>query len=162
MTTTVKVKRSEIKTFINTTPATTATYKLIGDGVTSGKINYNPKTTDETYIHQDSASISVDSYAPVMPVEMIAKNGEDVFEFVDGLRKARAVLSAAETDIVNVWLYETAVSGAYPAEKQSVSIQIDDFGGDGGVAARINYTINYIGNAVLGTFNPTTATFTAS
>ena len=160
--TVTRVKRSEIKTFLNTTPSSTATYKLIGDGVTTGKINYNPKTTDETYIHQDSASISVDSYAPVMPIEATAKNGDDVFEYVDSLRKARAVLSAAETDIINVWLYETVTAGAYPAEKQVVSIQIDDFGGDGGVAAKISYTINFIGNATLGTFNPTTSTFTAS
>ncbi len=155
-----KVKRSEIKTFMNTTPATTATYKLIGDGVTTGKINYNPKTTDETYITDDSATISIDSYAPTMPIEATAKNGDDVFEYVDGLRKARAVLADAETDIVNVWLYETATLGEYPAEKQSCSVQIDDFGGDGGTAAKINYTINFMGGAVLGTFNPTSKAFT--
>lgn len=158
--TATKIKRSEFKTFMNIAPSSTASYKLIGDGVTTGKINYNPKTTDETYIDQDSASISVDSYAPVMPIEATAKNGDDVFEFVDALRKARAVLSAAETNIINVWLYETATLGEYPAEKQSISIQIDDFGGDGGVAAKINYTMNFIGAAVLGTFNPTTKAFT--
>ena len=160
--TNAKVKRSEFKTFMNTTPATSATYKLIGTGVNSGKINYNPKTNEETDIDQDSASISVESYAPTLPIEAIAVNGDDVFEFVDGLRKSRAVLSAAETDIVNVWLYETPTSGAYPAEKQPVSIQIDDFGGDGGQAVKINYTINFLGSPTLGTFNPTTKTFTAS
>ena len=69
----------------------------------------------------------------------------------------------AETTIVNVWLYETAVSpGVYPAEQQAVSIQIDDFGGDGGQAAKVNYTINYIGDPVVGTFTVATSTFTAS
>ncbi|MBV5322618.1 MAG: hypothetical protein JZU60_02135 [Ilumatobacteraceae bacterium] len=160
--TVVKIKRSEVKSFLNTTPSTTATYSLIGDGVTTGKINMNPKTTEETYIHEDSASISIDSYAPVMPIESTAKNGDPVFEYVDGLRKARAVLDDAETDVVNVWLYETATLNEYPAEKQPVSIQIDDFGGDGGVAAKINYTLNYIGPSVLGTFNPTTKVFTAN
>lgn len=157
---TAKIKRSEFATFMNTTPSTTATYKLIGDGVKTSKINYNPKTTEETYIHQDSATISIDSYAPVMPIESTAKTGDDVFEYIDTLRKARAVLADAETDVVNVWLYETATLGEYPAEKQSVSIQIDDFGGDGGAAATINYTVNYIGDAVLGTFNPTSKVFT--
>ena len=155
-----KIKRSEVKTFLNTTPLTTATYKLLGDGVTSGKIDMGPKTTEETYIHQDNASISVDSYAPTMKIEQTAKNGDDVFEFVDALRKARAVLGDAETDIVNVWLYETATLGEYPAEKQNVSIQIDEFGGDGGEPTKINYTINYVGDPVLGTFNPTTKVFT--
>ena len=155
-----KIKRSEVKTFMNVVPGGTASYKLVGDGVTTGTINYNPVSTSETYIHEDSASISIDSYAPTLPIEASAKAGDDVFEFVDGLRKARAVLAAAETDIVNVWLYETPTSGEYPAEKQSCSIQIDSFGGDGGVAAKINYTINFIGDAVLGTFNPTTFAFT--
>ncbi|MDD2921473.1 MAG: hypothetical protein PHQ36_04235 [Anaerolineales bacterium] len=155
-----KIKRSQFKTFLNVNPGAVATYALIGDGVKSSKINYNPKTSEETYIHEDNANISVDSYAPVMPVEQTAKAGDDVFEFVDALRKARAVLADAETDIVNVWLYETPSLGEYPAEKQPVSIQIDDFGGDGGVATNINYTINYLGNPITGTFNPTSGAFT--
>jgi hypothetical protein len=157
-----KIKRSEIQTFLDTTPSTTATYVLIGDGVTSGKIAYNPKTTDETYISNDSASISVDSYAPTMPVEQTAISNDDAFEYIDGLRIARAVLDAAETHIVNVWMYESGGPTAYPAEQQHVSIQIDDFGGDGGSAAKINYTINYIGDPIPGTFNASTKTFTPS
>lgn len=157
-----KVKRSQIMTFIDTTPASTATWSLLGQGVVSGKIAYNPKTTEETYIDADNASTSIDSYAPTMPVEQTAIAGNDVYDFVDGLRQARATGTDAETEIVNVWAYETAVSGAYPAEKQGVSIQFDDFGGDGGTSAKFNYTINYVGDPILGTFNPTTKTFTAS
>jgi hypothetical protein len=97
-----------------------------------------------------------------MPIEATAKSGDDVFDFVDGLRIARAVLDAAETTIVNVWLYETPTGTAYPAEQQAVSIQIDDFGGDGGVAAKINYTINFIGDPVAGSFDTADNTFTAS
>ncbi len=158
--TTAKVKRSQIATFLNTTPSTTPTYGLIGEGVTSGKIDYGPETSDETYIHQDSGATEVESYKPKMPVEATAINGDSVFEFVDSLRKNRAVLDAAHTDIVNVWLYETATAGEYPAEKQEVSIQIDDFGGDGGKAAKISYTINYVGDPVKGTFDPALLEFT--
>jgi hypothetical protein len=155
-----KVKRSEVKSFMNVAPSSTASYKLIGDGVTTGTINYNPEVVTETYIHEDSANTFIERYAPTLPIEATAKNGDDVFEFVDGLRKSRAVLDDAETDIVNVWLYESATLGEYPAEKQPVSIQVDSFGGDGGTSAKINYTINFLGDAVLGTFNPTTSTFT--
>ncbi len=159
---TAKIKSSQIKMFMNTTPAAAATYSLIGDGVKSLKVSYNPKTTEETYVHQDNASISVDSYAPTVPVEMTAKAGDASFEFIDSLRKARAVLADAETDVVSVWLYETPALGEYPAEKQSVSIQIDDMTIEGGVPVKINYTINYIGDPVLGTFNPTTNAFTSA
>jgi hypothetical protein len=156
------VKRSQIQTFLNITPESTATYALIGDGVTTGKIAYNPKILEENYIHEDSATKQVESYAPSMPVEATAKSGDDVFEFIDTLRRARAVLADAETDIVNVWMYETGGPTAYPAEQQTVAIQIDDFGGEGGAAAKINYTINYVGEAVVGTFNASTKVFTAS
>lgn len=157
-----KIKRSEVMTFMDTTPSSTATYKLIGDGVTTGAIGYNPKTTEETYIHEDSATITVESYAPTMAVEAVAVSGDEVFDFIDGLRVARATLDAAETSIVNVWAYESGGPTAYPAEQQEVSIQIDEFGGDGGTAVKINYTINFIGDPVVGTFNASTAAFTAS
>lgn len=157
-----KIKRSEVMTFMDITPSSTATYKLIGDGVTSGAIGYNPKTTEETYIHEDSATITVESYAPTMPVEAVAVSGDSVFDFIDGLRVARATLDDAETTIVNVWAYESGGPTAYPAEKQDVSIQIDEFGGDGGTAVKINYTINFVGDPVVGTFNANTSVFTES
>ena len=43
---------------------------------------------------------------------------------------------------------------------RSVSIQVDSFGGDGGTAVKLNYTVNFIGDPVVGTFNPTTKVFT--
>jgi hypothetical protein len=60
--------------FLNTTPSSTATYNLLGDGIATGKINMNPKTTEEQYIHEDSATTTVDGYSPNMPIKQIAKN----------------------------------------------------------------------------------------
>jgi hypothetical protein len=158
-----KIKRSQFKTFMDITPSgMTRDYELIGDGVTTGTIQYNPEATTETYIHEDSGTTFIERYAPNMPIEAAAVAGDDVFEFVDALRKERATLADAETTIVNVWLYEAPESGEYPAEQQVVSVQVDSFGGDGGTTARINYTINYVGEAVEGTFDPITKTFTAA
>ncbi len=157
-----KVKRSQFKTFLNTGTVAAPVWSLIGDGVTTGAINYNPQTVEETYIHQDSGNTEVESYKPNMPIEATAIKGDAAFDFVDAIRKARKILSDAHAEIVNVWLYETEVTGAWPAERQTVGIQVDDFGGDGGQAAKINFTINYLGDPVAGTFNPTTSTFTAS
>ena len=70
------------------------------------------------------------------------------------------MLDDARTEICLVYLYETETSGAYPAEKNVCSIQIDDFGGDGGGSNVINFTINFVGDAVQGTFNPATKAFT--
>jgi hypothetical protein len=157
---TAKVKRSQFRTFIDTDPGY-EDWALIGDGVTSAEIAYNPEVAEETYIHQDSGSAEVEGYKPNMAIEAQAINGDDVFEYVDGLRKARAVLDDAHTQIVNVWMYDDASEGAYPAELQDVAISVNTMGGDGGASTKLNYTIHFRGDPVSGTFNPTTLTWTA-
>lgn len=155
-----KIKRSEILTYIDTTGS--EGYELLGVGVINGTISYNPNVLTETYIHEDSASISVESYAPNMPVEITMDDTDLVCEYLDGLRKARAVLSDCETTIVNVWNYESGGPTAAPAEQQAVSIQIDSVGGEGGTAVKLAVTINYQGDPVVGTFNISTSAFSAS
>jgi hypothetical protein len=157
-----KVKRSNVATFINVNPTGTANYQLAGDGITTAIINYNPKTNEEQYISQDTATITLDSYAPAFPMEMTAVEGDNVFEYVEALRKARSVGSDAETQIVNVWKYETLISGSmYPAEKQTVSVAIENFGGDGGKNVQLKFSLNYQGNQTLGHFHVASGTFLA-
>ena len=157
-----KIKRSQVQSFLQTATSPSVVLSRIGDGVTTGTINYNPETSSETYIHENGATTDVEKYAPTLPVEATCVAGDAVFEFIDGLRKSRAVLDAARTYLVNVWLYETpSNTDQYPAEKQEVSIQIDSFGGDGGVANKINYTINFIGDPVTGKYDVSDGTFTA-
>jgi len=157
---TSKIKRSLVKTFLNTGTVLAPVWVLIGDGIVTGKIAYNPKVTKETYISEDSATTSVDSYAPHMPIECTCKIGDDAFTYLDAKRYGRSIAANAETEIVNVWLYKTPALGFYYAEKQAVAIEFDDFGGEGGSNVKINYTINYLGNPVYGAFNPTpTAAF---
>lgn len=158
----MSIKRSLFAIFLNTGTTQTPVYSLMGEGITSQVVNYNPQTSEETYIHQDSGTTEIESYRPTIPTPQTAVKGDAVFEFIDSLRKNRAVLADAHSDVVMVELYGTATSGSYPAQKNTCSIQIDDFGGDGGTKLAINYTINLIGDPVDGTFNPTTKTFTAS
>jgi hypothetical protein len=158
-----RVKRSQIATYVNATSVATTSgtvYSLLGVGVASAAANMNPKTTEETYIHQDTATISLDAYAPTLPVEMTAYTEDAVFTWLDGLRVSRAVGSAAETHIIEVRLYQTSAASAYPATKQQVSVQVDNaLGGDGGTPAKVSFTFNYMGDPVQGSFNPTTKVF---
>jgi hypothetical protein len=157
-----KIKRSDVKHFLNTGTTETPVWSLIGEGVTTGAIEYNPQTVEEIYIHQDSGTTLIESYKPTMPVEATAVAGDAAFDYIDGLRQTRAVLDEAKGEVVNVWLYETETTGTWPAEKQAVNISIESFGGDGGKSAKVNYTLNYVGDPVIGTFNPTTKTFVAT
>lgn len=161
-----KVKRSDFATFLNVTPSATATYARMGRGITSQQIAYNPATTNETYIHEDSASTSVDSYAPTIATPQTCYAGDTVFDYIDGLRQKRVVGAACETDILLVYIYDSTTSESgttYAAEKQKVAIQIDDFGGDGGASTVINYTLNFVGDATVGsvTISDGVPTFTA-
>lgn len=156
-----KIKRSKIAVFLNTGTGSTTKYALIGDGVTEQTIAYNPQTSDETYVSQDSATVEVESYKLNIPTPMTAISGDEVFEYVDGLRIGRKILSDAVTDCVIVYLYKTATAGKYTAEKNKCSVQIDDFGGAGGESAKLSFTLNLQGDPVPGTFDPVTKAFTA-
>lgn len=158
-----KIKRSLFATFIDVDPGY-EDWGLVGDGVVAATIEYNPEISEEVYIHQDSATAEIERYGPKMPLEAVAIKGDDTFDYVDGLRINRAVLNDAHTQVVNVWLYKpvTGQQNKYEAELQDVTISIESFGGDGGVANRINYTIHYRGDPVQGKFDVDALTFTAN
>lgn len=156
-----KIKRSKFAVFLNTaTTKTTPVWSLVGDGISEMSIAYNPQTSEVTYVNQNSGTTSVESYKPTIAAPMTAIAGDEVFEYVDGLRMKRAVLDECITDCLLVYLYKDGEMGAYPAERNMCSVQIDDFGGVGGETAKLNFTVNLQGDAVSGTFNPTTKAFT--
>lgn len=146
-----KVKRSEFATFLNTTPASTETWSRMGKGITGQTLAYNPTVNTNQFIDEDSGTSELEAYAPNIPTPQNAIVGDAVFDYVDSLRKTRALGSDAETDLLMVYIYDKDADDAYTAEKQRVVISIDDFGGDGGNPVVINYTVNFVGDAEMGT-----------
>lgn len=153
-------KRSAFKMFMNTTPGSTADYNIIGPGVTELSIAYNPQTSTEQYIHEDTATTEMTGYQPNAPVTAQAVKGDPTFEFVNEMRKNLPIGSDAHTDVVLVDLFGKQTGGAYEATKQPVSIQIDSYGGSASDPLSIGYTINWRGAGTQGSFNPDTRTFT--
>ena len=145
-----KIKRSLWQNFLDVTPGETQpTYKRIGKGITSQKISYNPQTTTEQYIDEDNSTTSVDGYQPSLDGTQTAFKGDGVFEFIDGLRKKRALGKDLETTIISVNLYDESSSGTYSAEKNKAVIQLGDFGGENNI--QITYTIALNGDPTPGT-----------
>lgn len=154
-----KTQRNALLTYINVTPGTsTPTYELLGYGITEMSISYNPQTGEETYIHESSASTEVIGYQPTAATTAQVYAGDPAFEFLDGLRMSRALLGDAQTDIINYYSY---MEGSANAEKQTVSIQFDEFGGAGGESLGFSYTLNYMGDPVLGSWDVENRGFTA-
>lgn len=146
-----KIKRSEFATFMNTTPSgVSPNWARMGKGITSQKITYNPVTTSETYIDEDNATNSVESYAPTLDGTQTCYKGEPIFTFLDGLRQGRKTGADLETDIVLVNIYDKQTDNSYSAEKNHVVIQLGDFGGDGGGTVQMTYTIALSGDPVQG------------
>lgn len=154
-------KRSAFLLFLNTTPKeTTGTYGLVGDGVTELTISYNPQTSTEQYIHQDTANTELTGYQPNAPVTSQVVKGDPAFEYINDMRQSLPIGSDAHTDIVMMDAFDTATSGKYPATRQPVSIQIDSYGGAASDPLSIGYTINWRGSGEKGAFDPGTKTFT--
>lgn len=161
-TTIKKIKRSEFAAFLNTAPTSTAVYSRMGKGITGQTISYNPTVNTEQYIDEDSATNSLDAYAPSINTPQTCYAGEPVFEFVDGLRRKRAIGADAETDIVLVYIYSQngETPGKYDAEKCKCVISIEDFGGDAGNPVSITYTVSLNGDPTIGTATITGGTMT--
>jgi len=161
---TTKLKRKLQAIFMNTTPkGETETYSLVGVNVSDLSIAYNPQTVTEQDIVSDTAQIEVTGYQPNAAITQQATKGDPVYDFINTLRRNRAILQDAHTDIVLVDLYELKdeeTPDVYVAEKQGVSIQIDTYGGAGTEPLSIGYTINFRGDAVKGSFNASTKIFT--
>ena len=153
-------KRSAFLLFINTAPNGPAShYALIGDGVTELSIAYNPQTSTEQYIHQDTANTELTGYQPNAPVTAQVVKGNPAFEFINHMRVNLPIGSDARTDVVLVDLFEDSSGSSFPAIKQPVSIQIDSYGGAAADPLSISYTINWCGQGVQGFFNPDSRSF---
>lgn len=159
--TSTTIKRSQFATYLDKDPGY-QDFVLIGEGVVESAMEMNPNVTNEQYIHEDSGNAEVESYAPSQPVQMVAKNGDDVFEFIENLRRTQAVLDDAHTQVVQVYLYETPTGTEYAATLYDVAIAVESKGGAGGNKVEIPFTIHFRGDPTQGTFDTSTLAFSAT
>lgn len=159
------IKRSQIQAFLNTAGKGEApTYKIVGNYMPTGAYDYNPQTTTETYIVNDNATSTLDSYQIAFDGEMKCAKGDAVFDYIDGLRYTVAVGDDAVSEVVLVDTYEQkGSSGGYRAQKFACTVSINSFGGDGGQIATISFNIAVNGDPVQGTatISAGTCSFTA-
>jgi len=144
------IKRTDIVDFIDTTPtAIEPTWVIVGDGMTTGTWTYEASETSETYIIHDSATTTIDNYNVSLDGEMKCKKGDGAFDFIDGLRKSRAIGDAAKTHVLSIYKYDVT-GDEYAAELSDATISISSFGGDGGATPTIGFTIAKNGDPTLG------------
>lgn len=154
-------KREKLVHYLNIGSATTASYELLGDGITSLTEEFNPTTNTKQYINQANGSTSVDSYAPSIDVEREHIHGDALQNWWDEKVKLLPTGSDAETDYVRINLFNTtSTSNVYSAVKRKCTFAFNSIGGDAGSDWMDSMTLGGVGDGIQGTFNVQTKTFT--
>ena len=108
------------------------------------------------------SSILISGYEKTAAVEpFYAQSGSKLFERLQEIIDGDLVLDELKAEVVDVKLWEADETGAYPAVKEAVFLEVTSYGGDT-TGYQIPFTIHYTGEKVKGTFNVTTKTFTAA
>lgn len=157
-----KIKRELFKTFINCTPSgETPAYQLLGDDLEELNIEMSANVTRQANILGEN-SITIDRYEKTASVEPYkADSGTPLFTFLKGIIDDEKTLDDLKTDVVHVDVFGTETTGAYPAYKEEVFIEVTSYGGNT-EGFQIPFNIHFTGKRTKGTFNPTTKAFVAA
>ena len=151
-----KNKRSQYQKFLDITPSSSASWKVIGIGITEANMEYNPQVDTEQWIIEDTARSDHTGNQKQIAVTQKCYKGDPEFEFINaGRDKTNYVSHILEIDTWNGNL------GNYPAKKSDCLITVTSYSG-----AQIEYTIYINGDPKEGTatisdgepnFTPTTS-----
>lgn len=150
-----KIDRDEgLLTFLDVTPDSTATYKVLGIGITDYGISYNPQVDSEKWIIEKNARQVHSSNEKQGSVSQTAYKGDPVFEFVaDGRDKLNYT-----THILDVDVWDGTESGGTitaPAKLSDGMVAVTQYMSETGT---IEYDLYYLGDATEGTATINTST----
>lgn len=155
--------REKLMHFLNIGENGQEKYVLLGDGIASLTEEFNPEAEVKYYINKVSGSNRVKSYAPSISVEKEYVVDEELQEWINKKIKLLPTGAEAEADYIRINILEGAgEDGSYTAVKRPCTYQFDSIGGDAGNVIMNNMTLTGNGDAVQGTFNVATKTFTTA
>ena len=136
-----KLKRSQFLKFMDTTPNSTATWKVVGIGVNEASIEYNPQVETEKWIIEDTARSDHSSNQKQLSITQRCYKNDPEFEFINaGRDKLNYTSHILEID---TW---DKVGTSYKAKQSDCLITITSYSGE-----EIEYTIYFNGDPVDGT-----------
>ena len=135
-----KNKRSQYQKFLDITPSSTASWKIIGIGISEASVEYNPQVDTEQWIIEDSARNDHTGNQKQLSVTQKCYKGDPEFEFINtGRDKLNYVSHILEIDTWN------GTGGSYPSKKSDCLITVTSYSGE-----EIEYTIYFNGDPVEG------------
>ena len=136
-----KIKRSQYQKFLDITPSSTATWKVIGIGISEANVDYGAQVDTEKWIIEDTARNDHTSNQKQLSVTQKCYKGDPEFEFINsGRDKLNYTSHILEID---TWGGST---GNYPAKKSDCLITVTSYSGE-----QIEYTIYFNGDPIEGT-----------
>lgn len=150
-----KVTREQIASYLDTTPATTPTWAIIGVGVTSYGQAYNPQITTEKWIINKNATSNLDSYQIQGDVSQKVYKDDPCFEYINELRRSAGIGSEVATHILDIDIYDEVSTGVYHATQYDCIVAITNYMAEDAV---IEYSIYYNGDPTVGTATITDGT----
>lgn len=152
--------REKLMHFFNIGSATTPSYVLLGDGITSLTEEFNPESDTKQYINQANGTTVIKSYTPSISVEKEYIKDDLLQAWMDTKIKDLPTGSSAESDYIRLNVFDTtSTESVYHAVKRKCTYQFDSIGGDAGSELMNNMTLGGVGDGIKGTFNVTTKTF---
>ena len=108
------------------------------------------------------SSVLISGYEKTAAVEpFYAQPGSALFNRLQEIIDGDLVLDDLKAEVVDVKLWEADETGAYPAVKEAVFLEVTSYGGDT-TGYQIPFTLHYTGERTKGTFNVSTKVFTAA
>ena len=136
-----KIKRSQYMKFLDTTPSSSYTWKVIGIGITEANVEYSPQVDTEKWIIEDTARSDHSSNQKQISVTQKCYKGDPEFAFIEaGRDKLNYTSHILEVDMWNV------VNSSYKAKLSDCLITITSYSGE-----EIEYTIYFNGDPTEGT-----------
>ncbi|WP_462408066.1 hypothetical protein [Gemmiger formicilis] len=160
----MKIERKYMAHYLNTVFAgdtSTAAYVRLGKDLEEYSPELSANVEKKSNIMGET-SVTIDSYQKQGEVApYYAEKDDPLFTKLQAIIDGDLVLDDLKTDIVEVKLWETESSGAYPAVKEECYVEVSSYGGDT-TGYQIPFNVHYTGVKTTGTFNVSTKTFTAS
>lgn len=146
---------------MNTGTVAVPVYNLMNLGITNLSISKNPTYLEEGYIADDVGTKELESLAPEFGFEINVDETDPVSVYLTGLEWEDKTMADVYSDIVTVQLWQTPVVGVYPAKQYNVSVAVETIGDEALKTLKHSVKAGVRGDAVYGTFNPTTKAFVA-
>lgn len=155
------VSRNQWEGYMDVGSAGAVENELIGEGFTSFSESKNPKEYSRHYVHEKTERTDVMGYASSISYSADVYSENAVIGKIIEVTDKELTGTDAQVTITLVNKWESSTNGDYIAYQRRYSI-IPDGKGDGTDALIYTGTLKAVGDAVAGTWNADTKTFTAN